>query len=347
MHLRSLLWCVAMLHLRNGVLSHLYHGEWQDTVHKRSYLFAGRQLFSNTKRLASTTQPHLMLPDPAKPKASAPNSTYSALSSASFTVAPTQYIILAAQDATREQIQYIKKILLINTLPEFVEEVTSKRTGLVVFFIAAISSSQADAIAMLPGVSSVAPDVRLKEDQPLSLAPLPLTSRQAPTKGSHGSPQTILQDPADIRLQPGAAEELKVISQPPGSWRDELPGFGYASEAGKGVTIYVIDSGANSKHPEWTSMTGSKDFMYVASAVQEETDSRNHGSCVASKATGLKYGTAKEANIVMVKLPEEWTLSAITKALVMISNDVTQKGIRGKAVINMSFRNCKYSEVLP
>ncbi|KAK6212155.1 hypothetical protein QIS74_10109 [Colletotrichum tabaci] len=117
------------------------------------------------------------------------------------------------------------------------------------FFIAAISSSQADAIAKLPGVGSVAPDVRLKEDQPQSLAPLPLTSRQAPTKGSHGPPQTTLQDPAVIRLQPGAAEELKVISQPPGSWRDELPGFGYASEAGKGVTIYVIDSGANSKHP--------------------------------------------------------------------------------------------------
>ncbi|OBR11253.1 Alkaline proteinase [Colletotrichum higginsianum IMI 349063] len=339
MHFSNLLWCLAMLLLGNGVLSHPYHGGLRDIVHKRSYLFASRQPFSNTRRQASATQPHLMLPDPAKPKASAPNSTSSALSSASSTVAHTQYIILAAQDATGEQIQYIKNILLINTSPESLEEVTSKRTGLVAFFVAAMSSSQADAIAKLPGVGSVAPDVRLKEDQPLSLAPLPLTSRQAPTKGSHGPPQTTLQDPAVIRLQPGAAEELKVISQPPGSWRDELPGFGYASEAGKGVTIYVIDSGANSKHPEWTSMTGSKDFMYVDGAVQEETDYRNHGSCIASKATGLKYGTAKEANIVMVKLPEEWSLLAITKALVMISNDVTQKGIRGKAVINMSFRS--------
>lgn len=91
--------------------------------------------------------------------------------------------------------------------------------------------------------------MRFEEEQPLLLAGLPLTSRQAPTKRPPSSPQTTLPDQADIRLQPSAAEELKVISQPPGSWREELPGFGYASEAGKGVTIYVIDSGANAKHP--------------------------------------------------------------------------------------------------
>ncbi|TQN69480.1 Subtilisin-like protease 3, partial [Colletotrichum shisoi] len=111
---------------------------------------------------------------------------------------------------------------------------------------------------------------------------------------------------------------IHLSSQPPSSSLKDLPGYRYASEAGKGVTIYVMDSGANSRNPEWAGMTGTKEFLYVADAEREERDTRNHGTCVASKATGPAYGAAKDAN------------------LVMISDDVHQKGIEGKAVINMS-----------
>lgn len=83
-------------------------------------------------------------------------------------------------------------------------------------------------------------------------------------------------------------------------------------------------------------MKGTKEFLYVADVKREEKDSRNHGTCVASKATGPAYGTAKDANLVMVKLPDRKMKSAVLTALVEISNDVYQNGIEGKAVINMS-----------
>ncbi|CCF44007.1 hypothetical protein CH063_13548 [Colletotrichum higginsianum] len=182
-----------------------------------------------------------------------------------------------------------------------------------------MSSSQADAIAKLPGVGSVAPDVRLKEDQPLSLAPLPLTSRQAPTKGSHGPPQTTLQDPAVIRLQPGAAEELKVISQPPGSWRDELPGFGYASEAGKGGSR--LD-----KVSDYPALFGKTTDIIVVGAVDNvgiratnslgtgkelTTSAPGRGKCASGDSSGSKqssgtsFAAASVAGVIAVWLSQD------------------------------------------
>lgn len=92
---------------------------------------------------------------------------------------------------------------------------------------------------------------------------------------------------------------------------------------------------------EWTGMTGTKGFMYAPGATKDETDFLNHGSCVASKAAGPAYGTAKGADLIAVKLPGTLSLSAIFTALIEISNDVFQKKLEGKAVINMSLGSRK------
>ncbi|KAK6225204.1 alkaline proteinase [Colletotrichum tabaci] len=319
----GLLRCLAVLILSNRVLSAPHQDAWQDlTIHKRNHLLARQEPLSATERPASPTQPPLILPDPAEPETSA----------------PIPYIIVTQRDPTKEQdvikeqIQYLKNILSTEAVPGSLEEVASKRTGLVVFFKAAITSAQADAIASLPGVGSVTPDERLQEDESPSSAPPSLTPRQEREPGPPGLPGLS----TSTRLQSDAVDELKIVSQPPGSNLKDLPGYRYASEAGKGVTIYVMDSGANPQNPEWAGMTGTKEFLYVADVKREETDSRNHGTCVASKATGPAYGTAKDANLVMVKLPDRKMKSAVLTALVEISNDVYQKGIEGKAVINMS-----------
>ncbi|KAK6208523.1 hypothetical protein QIS74_12041 [Colletotrichum tabaci] len=253
------------------------------------------------------------------------------------------------QSATREQIQDLNNKLSTEAAPGSLEATTSKRTGLVVFFKADISSAQADAIEKLPGVGAVTPDFSPEEEQPPTSSAPPssappssaqpsLTPRQLFGKGRSKSPLTSVRNPAHVRLQLPAATELKVISQPPGSVRaEDLPGFGYAAEAGKGVTIYVADTGANVENPEWKNMKGSKSFIYTPGAEKTETDPRGHGSCVASKATGQLFGTAKDANIVMVKIyHKEKGLSSTLSALVEISNDVYEKGIQGKAVVNLS-----------
>ncbi|KAJ0165953.1 Subtilisin-like protease 3 [Colletotrichum tanaceti] len=245
------------------------------------------------------------------------------------------------RSVNKKQIQDLNNTLSTHATPGSLEGKTSIHTGLIVFFKASISSIQANAIKKLPGVAAVTPDLMLEEKQSRpSSTPPSLTPRQTSPKDRSGSPLTNVRNPANVRLQLVAPTELEVISQPPGSVRAaHPPGFAYASEAGRGVTIYVIDTGANTQNPQWEGMSGNKRFMYLPKAEETMTDGHEsgHGSCVSSKATGSLFGTAKDAKIVMLKVPRElpWT-SATLAALVDISDDVKSKGIKGKAVVNIS-----------
>ncbi|KAK1470308.1 hypothetical protein CCUS01_06410 [Colletotrichum cuscutae] len=302
----------------------------------------------NISNPAPSQNPQTSDPAESKPPSSAPSvpsstsaapTSTSATSSStpSSTAVPTPYIILTSQNSTKQEIQDLNSTLSRDAAPGSLEEVISDRTGLVAMFKANITPEQANAMSKRPGVAGVTPDERLEEEQPpSSSAPPSSASRQPTATGPSGSPKTSVPNPSDIALQSDAVDELKAISQPAGARIADLPGFGYASEAGKGVTIYVIDTGANAENSEWTGMTGTKGFMYAPGATKDETDFLNHGSCVASKAAGPAYGTAKGADLIAVKLPGTLSLSAIFTALIEISNDVFQKKLEGKAVINMS-----------
>jgi hypothetical protein len=52
-----------------------------------------------------------------------------------------------------------------------------------------------------------------------------------------------------FRRQINADTQLKIVSQPRNIALDDLTGYYYIPEAGRGVTIYIIDSGANLRHP--------------------------------------------------------------------------------------------------
>jgi hypothetical protein len=52
-----------------------------------------------------------------------------------------------------------------------------------------------------------------------------------------------------FRRQIYADTQLKIVSQPPNIALDDLTGYYYLPEAGRGVTIYIVDSGANLHHP--------------------------------------------------------------------------------------------------
>ncbi|KAK2050944.1 subtilisin-like protein, partial [Colletotrichum caudatum] len=249
------------------------------------------------------------------------------------TEASLHYIIHFLPNATAEELQAVKSILIKTATSNSLQEVTSNRTGLTVFYKAKVKPKQVNDISNKPGVSGVFIDEIWKEELLPSSTPLPSVSLQRRTPGS---PKTNVHKPAQVRLQSNAVNELKVISQPPGTRLSELPGYAYADEAGKGITIYVLDTGVNVQSREWYMMSGKKSFLYVAGAVKTETDFQNHGSCVASKAAGPVYGTAKNANIVAVKMPNKMTVSAMFAALVEIGNDVYKKNLGGKAIINIS-----------
>jgi len=49
-------------------------------------------------------------------------------------------------------------------------------------------------------------------------------------------------------MQQDALDDLKLFSQARGTRLAELPGYAYDSMAGRGITVYVIDTGINPNH---------------------------------------------------------------------------------------------------
>ena len=52
-----------------------------------------------------------------------------------------------------------------------------------------------------------------------------------------------------ILMQQDAGDELKVFSQARGVSLADLPGYAYDARGGRGITVYVIDTGINPDHP--------------------------------------------------------------------------------------------------
>jgi len=75
--------------------------------------------------------------------------------------------------------------------------------------------------------------------------------------------------------------------------------YHYATDA-SGVTIYVIDSGVDAKHPDFQGRVApGRDFLNGGS---DTTDTNGHGTRLAGIAAGKDYGVAKGAQIVPVRV---------------------------------------------
>jgi hypothetical protein len=97
-------------------------------------------------------------------------------------------------------------------------------------------------------------------------------------------------------------------------------------------------------------MPGDVEWIYVPGATRDEDDSddHGHGTCVLAWAVSPKYGVAKNADSVIVKLPVHYdeqrrlgtTVTAILTALIFTLGDVRTKGLQRRAVVNFSW-GCK------
>lgn len=76
--------------------------------------------------------------------------------------------------------------------------------------------------------------------------------------------------------------------------------------SGEGVDIYVLDSGINRDHMEFErrakSVYDAVDNHYTNLPKQNGRDCHGHGTHVASLAGGVRYGAAKKANIMSVRV---------------------------------------------
>lgn len=130
--------------------------------------------------------------------------------------------------------------------------------------------------------------------------------------------------------------------------------FIYDTSAGRGITVYVIDSGMNLGNADLSHSSNNaggyrwlwptKPFWKKWSArPQTEDDDGGHGSCVISKVSGFWFGVAKEVSIVSLKHrnmkddPKAIKTSSILENLSLVAADVKKNKLGGKAVLNLSF----------
>src|SRR5207302_1364395 len=109
---------------------------------------------------------------------------------------------------------------------------------------------------------------------------------------------------------------------------------------GRGVRIYVIDSGIRSTHHEFSNLGGrvavSEGRSFVGDS-QGTEDCLGHGTHVAGIAAGQTYGVAKEATLVPIRI---FNCDGVPKATFVEGMDSAQKQWekqgRPPALVNMS-----------
>jgi len=80
---------------------------------------------------------------------------------------------------------------------------------------------------------------------------------------------------------------------------EEYKKYTYNEAAGRNVTVYVIDTGVNVNHVDFE---GRAIWGATIPEDDEDIDGNGHGTHVAGTVAGKKYGVAKKANIVAVKV---------------------------------------------
>ena len=110
-----------------------------------------------------------------------------------------------------------------------------------------------------------------------------------------------------------------------------LDGAYHYSSMGAGVHVYIIDTGLQADHPDFGSRAS---FAYNA-VDRENTDCNGHGTHVAGTVGGTKYGVAKLATLVGIKVLN-CAGSGTWSGVIAGVNWVTEHHVADKSVANMS-----------
>ncbi|MFD9907557.1 S8 family peptidase [Streptomyces sp. NPDC059063] len=167
------------------------------------------------------------------------------------------------------------------------------------------TAEQARKLAADPAVAKVVADERVRGD---------LGTRSAPSLGAAQTNPPWGLDRIDQKSLP-----LNKKYSPPAS-------------GGAGATVYVLDTGVRTSHKDFGGRAKSGwDFVQNDAKAQ---DGNGHGTHVAGTVAGAKYGVAKKAKIVAVRVLDDE--GSGTLAQVIAGIDWVTRHARKPAVANMS-----------
>lgn len=117
--------------------------------------------------------------------------------------------------------------------------------------------------------------------------------------------------------------------------RTGVQDYVYHRSAGKGVSVYVVDTGIDIQHPEFEGRA-----QWGHSFIDEpDTDLHGHGTHVAGTIGSKSFGVAKKVNLIAVKALGQDSRgpdSGIIAAMDWVVNHAREKGVLGKAIMNLS-----------
>ncbi|RCH64587.1 S8 family peptidase [Streptomyces sp. SDr-06] len=160
-------------------------------------------------------------------------------------------------------------------------------------------------------------------------------------RASESQAERIAKDPAVASVSADRAFRVTGTQSRPPSWgldridQQSLPlsrSYTYPRSAGSGVTAYIIDSGVRITHQDFGGRAS-----YGYDAIEDDQvaqDGNGHGTHVAAIAAGSRYGVAKKAKIVAVRVLDD-AGSGTTEQIVAGIDWVTRHAVK-PAVANMS-----------
>ncbi|MDK9500977.1 S8 family peptidase [Streptomyces katrae] len=185
--------------------------------------------------------------------------------------------------------------------------------------------------------------------------PVPTPTVPAPVAEPVPTPTvpTPVAEPAPTPTVPTPVAEpaptpVGSLTQRPAPWaldridQRELPldgSYTYSGNKGRGVTVYVVDTGINTLHQEFGGRARNGYNGYNGLFQGGAQDCNGHGTHVAATVGGATYGVAKGVSLVGVKVADcrgDGSLSVILRGLDWMVKDHVRNPARGPAVANMS-----------
>lgn len=115
--------------------------------------------------------------------------------------------------------------------------------------------------------------------------------------------------------------------------------FNYPSSAGAGVKVYVVDTGINAKLPDFAGRTlkGCNAVgKLICSPTKSTSDDNGHGTHVAGTIASTKYGVAKKAKVVAVKVLDQNGGGSSSSVIAGLNWVISNHKPGEPAVLNMS-----------